>query len=558
MRPEATDGPLEPTPDAAHGRSHRGRERLAQYEGFAARHADMVFGRVAGAVADVERALDVQSDTFLAAMYAAAAGGLPDDESAERDWLLATASVHVGRALPKTSLLVGEKANLVRELGFTVSSTLPADRGGRLPGAPEPRVVVRRFLPLLVLYFSTQCAELTRLAAQATDGFSADLARRVDAHAGTGEPSSTPRATGEVCPVCGPLAEELRRDFGPTVTAVAFADEARHRALEAVLEALGGEAGNDPEAGVHGAAQAGAAAPPAVPARVTTTRRRWLTIGLAALLCASVAAAFAVLGSGTSARDGAAATQRPGDAGVSAPSLPQRPADRTADEITAAMAQQRFATCRFDARSPGDPAWFVGSGRIDIGADGVVATATRVAYDFGEGHMFYPPDVLLIGDRAYVTPSPGIAGTGETGDPAGKPRTTVVEPASATYPSDFPVVNALEARAMAAPAHIRLLLNRAPDTLPTTNPAGHLVHSGTVPLRDLASDSAGERLYEPYARRPGAENLSVTFRLEVDARHLPVRLEVRVPVAGTDRTDPVDPFIVTFDKWGQGVPLTAP
>ncbi|WRZ88289.1 hypothetical protein OHB54_04040 [Streptomyces sp. NBC_01007] len=87
-----------------------------------------------------------------------------------------------------------------------------------------------------------------------------------------------------------------------------------------------------------------------------------------------------------------------------------------ASAVTSAMLNQRLVAFDINARPPGDPDFFLGQDRLDMSRKPVRA-ATHVLYDYGEGHNWTPPDMVLVGGSAYVTPdnTPTTKGAGAYG-----------------------------------------------------------------------------------------------------------------------------------------------
>jgi RNA polymerase sigma factor (sigma-70 family) len=183
---------------------------------------------------------------------------------------------------------------------------------------------------------------------------------------------------GNNCRSCDIARKRLLRDYGPVLIPIVFAAEFHERVSQAISEA-----GYRIPAPGSGAA---------VKQRGTSRslRRRLIRTG------ATVAAIAIVVFAGRAFFPGA---------------LPRstkiRAQDQAASAIATEMAAKRFVSLDINARNIGDPAWFVGQARIDMTAKGTAAAATHVMYDSGEGHTWFPPNVVLIGDRAYVTPDNG-------------------------------------------------------------------------------------------------------------------------------------------------------
>ncbi|MEU4797569.1 hypothetical protein [Streptomyces sp. NPDC023327] len=225
------------------------------------------------------------------------------------------------------------------------------------------------------------------------------------------------------------------------------------------------------------------------------------------------------------------------------------PAGSRAETVGSAMLAQRRAGVDVQARELGASDSFHGQARLDLVDADTAKAATHVAYDGGEGHPWYPPEVVLIGDRATITPHEGMAAPG-TG-PGGEYRT---EPdATAAAEDDADLHAALETRWLAQPAHIEALLDGATGVR-TEQDGGTRTLTGSTPLRALAADPAIGALYRPYAAaRPGD---TVRFTLVVTARDLPKSLKTRVPSAADTATG-YESFQVEYRDWAKGEPITA-
>ena len=226
---------------------------------------------------------------------------------------------------------------------------------------------------------------------------------------------------------------------------------------------------------------------------------------------------------------------------------------RVAADIRDAMLAQGRLSATFQARWGGDTDFFVGDARLDMRSRTAVNAATHVLYDYGEGHPWYPPEIVLIGNRAVVTPAKEMATT-EGGQRTVSDATTAASGAT-TGSENLPVKNALEARWLAEPADLHALLNNA--TLFNTKQSGTTrTLTGSTPLRTLASDTAVGRFYRPYAAQK--PNGLVRFTLTVDTRDLPKKLVLKVPATPTVSKELYDPFTVTYRGWATGRPITAP
>ncbi|GHE39516.1 hypothetical protein GCM10018785_06420 [Streptomyces longispororuber] len=235
----------------------------------------------------------------------------------------------------------------------------------------------------------------------------------------------------------------------------------------------------------------------------------------------------------------------PGPGGRERPSATAT-AGPVAAPIRAAMLDRRRVGVDVVARTGGDPGSFTGQARLDLRGATTARAATHVLYDMGEGHAWHPPEVVLIGNRAVITPAGEM--TGPAYGPAGSYRT---EPdATAAAADDTAVRNALETRWLAQPAHLVALLDGA-TALRTDRARGPRTLTGTTPLRALAAAPAVGPLYRPYAAegRPGA---AVRFTLVVAAGELPRSLRTEVPSGSGD-----DVFRVEYRDWARGGPITA-
>lgn len=105
----------------------------------------------------------------------------------------------------------------------------------------------------------------------------------------------------------------------------------------------------------------------------------------------------------------------PGKDGGSQPSA-AAPAGSRAETVRSAMLAQRRVGVDVRARELGAPDSFHGQARLDLVDADTAKAATHVAYDGGEGHPWYPPEVVLIGDRAAVTSHEAVTGPGSGSD----------------------------------------------------------------------------------------------------------------------------------------------
>ena len=225
---------------------------------------------------------------------------------------------------------------------------------------------------------------------------------------------------------------------------------------------------------------------------------------------------------------------------------------RVAADIRDAMLAQGRLAATYYARWGGDTDFFVGQARLDMRSRTAVNAATHVLYDYGEGHGWWPPEIVLIGNRAVVTPAKEMGGGQKTVSDA-----TTAATGATIGSENLSVKNALEARWLAEPADLYALLNDA--TVFSTRQAGATrtrTLTGSAPLRTLASDTAVGRFYRPYAaHKPGGV---VRFTVTVDARGLPKKLDLKVPATPTVSRELYDPFTVTYSGWAGGRPITAP
>ncbi|MEV6020453.1 hypothetical protein [Streptomyces sp. NPDC051997] len=214
------------------------------------------------------------------------------------------------------------------------------------------------------------------------------------------------------------------------------------------------------------------------------------------------------------------------------------------------MVSRSVTAFDIEARNLSDPAEFHGQGRIAMSSGGTKAAATHVQYEPGEDPWF-PPDVVVIGNHAWVTPD----NSPTTGTDVYGP-TTYVDDAAATDNSD--VGNALQTRWLASPEHLTALVEHA-DHFSETDRAGRVI-TGRVPLATLAADPAGGFFYRPYAQAsPGQE---LTFTLTTGPDYLPVSVETAVPFHHTEADYlskfTSDPFSVKYRDWAKGQPITTP
>ncbi|WP_406840694.1 hypothetical protein ACICHK_39055 [Streptomyces sp. AHU1] len=277
-------------------------------------------------------------------------------------------------------------------------------------------------------------------------------------------------------------------------------------------------------------------------------RVRELWIGLAAVAVTATGCA-----AGTpDARESpsAAAPSAPG-VGESADSSNLSPQGRAARAVEQAMIGRHVTAFDIEARNPSDPAQFHGQGRIDMFSGRTRAAATHVLYEPGEDPWF-PPDVVVIGNHAWVTPD----NSPRTDTATYGPTTYVGDAGAAT--GDLSVGNALQTRWLASPEHLAALIAHA-DHFRETDHAGREL-TGRVALSTLAADPTGAFFYRPYAEAsPGKE---VSFTIVTGADHLPVSLDMTVPFRHDD-TDhlsqyTVDPFSVKYRDWAKGGSITPP
>ncbi|WP_432586348.1 hypothetical protein ABVG11_09490 [Streptomyces sp. HD1123-B1] len=370
------------------------------------------------------------------------------------------------------------------------------------------------------------CPELARLLDQAAwdgENFTKVLRLRILRHMDTCK-------TCDDCAVCRATKTRLIRPYAPVLLPVAAGMALRDR-VEARIRTANASASLPSDSPL----------PPPPPGPPTgggpgaARRSRTLRIGAAA-----VAATVGVV---------ALLALRAWSTGDDAP--PARAQDRVAASVTRAMTGKKLVTFDIQARNISDPAQFDGSGRIDMSADGTVSAATHVLYEPGEDPWF-PPDVVVIGDRAWITPDSTPAETG----PSAYGPTTVVDRASASQ--DSRVGNALQTRWIASPANTAQLLRLARD-FQERDTAATRVLTGRAPLSALADDPAGGFFYRPYLTKAPADAM-VTFTLTTDRSYLPVRMTFKIPVRHTGylaRYDH-DPFTVGYRDWAEGKPITRP
>ncbi|MFJ7967228.1 hypothetical protein [Streptomyces sp. NPDC096324] len=225
--------------------------------------------------------------------------------------------------------------------------------------------------------------------------------------------------------------------------------------------------------------------------------------------------------------------------------------EQAAGAVEQAMVSRSVTAFDIDARNPSDPAQFHGQGRIGMSSGGTRAAATHVLYEPGEDPWF-PPDVVVIGNRAWVTPD-----SSPTTDTATYGPTTYVGDAGAAT-DNLDVGNALQTRWLASPEHLAALITHA-DHYRETDHAGRVL-TGRVSLATLASDPTGAFFYRPYAEAgPGKE---LSFTIVTGDNYLPVSLEMTVPFHHDDSDSlsqySSDPFSVEYRDWSKGQPITSP
>ncbi|GAA5020608.1 RNA polymerase sigma factor [Streptomyces siamensis] len=392
------------------------------------------------------------------------------------------------------------------------------------------KLVASRFhVLLLVREGGTRCAALRELLAdherQHGPRYTAALAERVVEH------YSTCRTCGN-CTVCRTTQQRLIWQAAPVAVPVVLATAFRERvelALQEVAYAADAPARSpQPPSSPPG--------PPGgrPPGTGRTIRRRVVRTSVA-LGAAAVLAVLAIRS-------------------VTAGTDPQTGADQrstAASSIVSAMLDQKLVAFDVNARPPGDPDFFVGQGRLDMSRKPVRA-ATHVLYDYGEGHAWNPPDIVLIGERAYVTPdnTPGATGA----DAYGTTKIVSATPAA----TDISVRNALEAQWLAQPADLAALITKAAGFQDKGVQSGGHELRGTTALKDLAADPSVGAFYRPYLKT--SPTRTATFVLTTDSRHLPKSLTLDIPVTRTDGytgEKPVDTFTLTYGGWADGKPITA-
>lgn len=215
------------------------------------------------------------------------------------------------------------------------------------------------------------------------------------------------------------------------------------------------------------------------------------------------------------------------------------------------MVKRSVTAFDIDARNLSDPAEFHGQGRIDMSSGGTKAAATHVLYEPGEDPWF-PPDVVVIGNHAWVTPDSSLDIRNATYGPA----TDIGNAGAAT--DNLDVSNALQTRWLASPEHLAALIVHA-DHYRDTDHTGRVI-TGRVSLATLASDPTGAFFYRPYAKASPGEGL--TFTLITSANYQPVSLEMTIPLRHGTSDNPSrfasDPFSVKYRDWAKGEPITTP
>ncbi|MFE9882168.1 RNA polymerase sigma factor [Streptomyces sp. NPDC005784] len=427
----------------------------------------------------------------------------------------------------------------LRNLGGLTGREIAA-RKGEDPNAVSKactkldKLVAKRFhVLLLVRDGGTRCAALSELLAdherQNGPGYTAALAERVVEH------YSTCRTCGN-CAVCRTTQQRLVWQAAPVAIPVILAAAFRERvelAIQEVSNSTGVLTRSPQEPPPPPGPPDGR--PPA-PGKGRTIRRRAVGTGAAV----AVTALLALLA--LRALNGGAAPNTAPD---------QRAA--AASAVTSAMLKQGLVAFDINARPPGDPNFFVGQGRLDMTRKPVRA-ATHVLYDYGEGHTWTPPDIVLVGRSAYVTPdnTPVTKGAGAYG------ATKVVPvPVTGTV-TDLSVRNALEAQWLAQPADLSALIAKASGFTEKMQRGSGPTLRGTATLSDLAADPTVGAFYRPYLK--ASPSGTATFTLATDSRHLPTSLTLNIPVTRTDGyagEKPVDTFTITYRNWAGGKPVTA-
>ncbi|MGW7612961.1 RNA polymerase sigma factor [Streptomyces sp. NPDC054766] len=394
------------------------------------------------------------------------------------------------------------------------------------------KLVAKRFhVLLLVRDGGTRCAVLGELLAnherQNGPGYTAALAERVVEH------YSTCRTCGN-CSMCRTTQQRLIWQAAPVAIPVILAAAFRERvdlAMQEVSDSTGVPSRSPQEPPSPSGPPDGR--PPA-PGKGRTIRRRAVRTG-AAVAVTALLALLALRALNAGAAPNAAPDQRAA----------------AASAVTSAMLEQKLVAFDIDARPPGDPNFFVGQGRLDMSRKPVRA-ATHVLYDYGEGHNWTPPDIVLVGGSAYVTPdnTPATKGAGAYG-------TTKVVPVTDTV-TDLSVRNALEAQWLAQPADLAALIAKASGFTEKKVKGSGPTLRGTAALSDLAADPTVGAFYRPYLKT--STSGTATFTLTTDSRHLPMSLTLNIPVTRTDGyadEKPVDTFGITYRNWVDGKPITA-
>ncbi|WP_409061896.1 hypothetical protein [Streptomyces sp. SYP-A7185] len=275
----------------------------------------------------------------------------------------------------------------------------------------------------------------------------------------------------------------------------------------------------------------------ATPQRPPRPRRRAVAVAVTVgLLVGAVGGGLAarLTESGTPGGDGE------GRGGGGAKPSAAATAGSRAETIRSAMLAQKRVSVEVLARQGGDPDYFHGQARLDLVDATTARAATHVLYDGGEGHPWNPPEIVLVGNRAGITPDKEM--TGPDYGPQGAYRTE--SDAAAAAADDMAVRNALETRWLAQPAHIVALLDGAGE-VDTDRAGGTRTLTGSTPLSVLGADATVGGLYRSAAaERPGG---AVRFTLVVSARDLPTSLKTEGPAPSAK-----DDFSVRYGQWGQG------
>lgn len=197
-----------------------------------------------------------------------------------------------------------------------------------------------------------------------------------------------------------------------------------------------------------------------------------------------------------------------------------------------------------------------------MAADGAVRATTRVLYDQGEGHPWYPPHVVLIGDRAYVN----YGKVNPLSFTADHPKPFTAGNASATT-GDVALNSAVQARWLASPDNLVALLKNS-TSFQQNAAAAELSFTGNVPPDGLVYHATAKVFYRLYDKAP--PGALVSYKIVTDRNYLPKSIELRIPFHSSIKPGqydstvdylksyPDDPFTITYSGWGKGKHITAP